>query len=94
MFRYDQNAEEYTGTLLKIASVSEESEMKQLDKVPIHNLCEERNVGVINYELHIRIREKENLESASKKMILNKSEDLLNEMNSQNLNMYQKPAYT
>ena len=44
-FAFDPNAEEDTGTLLKISSVSEESEMKQLNKVPINNVGEERMVS-------------------------------------------------
>ena len=58
----------------KISTASEE-EMEKLNSAPIHNLGEERSVGSINYELGIR--GKRNLESSSKKLILNKSFDLL-----------------
>ena len=62
-----------TGTVLKICDLNDEN-MDQLDSVQIHNLGEERSVGFINYELDIR--GKQNLESVSRKMVLNKSFDL------------------
>ena len=50
IFGFDQNAEGDTGTLLKISSVSEESEMKQLNKLPINNLGDVRKVlSTMNY---------------------------------------------
>jgi hypothetical protein len=50
--------------------------MSSLDKyVSVHNIGEERNVGMVNYELSIR--GKGNLESVSKKVLINKSSDLL-----------------
>ena len=89
IFGFGPNADEDTGNLLKIASVSCE-EMKKLDKVPVHNLGEERSVGYVNYELNIRGRQ--NLESVSKKMILKKSSDLLNRIDKTKLHMFKKPA--
>ena len=55
----------------------EQTEIEQINQsnVPIYNIGEERNVGFSNYE--IGIREKKNVESASQKMILNKSRDLI-----------------
>ena len=49
--------------------------MKKLDKVPIHNLSEERSVGLVNYG--IQIRSKNNLSTVSRNIVLNKSFDLL-----------------
>ena len=46
----------------------------KLKKAPIHNLNEERSVGFINYE--ISIRGKQHVESASRKMLINKSIDI------------------
>ena len=47
-----------------------------MDKfVPTHNLLSERLVGETNYGLHIR--GKSNLETVSRKMVLNKSADLI-----------------
>ena len=46
------------------------------NKVQVHNIGEERSVGFFNYE--IGIWGKKNIESASRKMVLNKSHDLLN----------------
>ena len=41
------------------------------DKVQVHNIGEERNVGLFNYE--IVIRGKKNFEAASRRTILNRS---------------------
>ena len=61
--------------VLKISAVSKE-ELSTLDKnVQVHNIGEERNVGMINYELSIR--GKDNLESTTRKVVLNKSSDLM-----------------
>ena len=64
--------------------------MNKLDKVPVHNLSEERSVGFVNYELHIRGRH--NLECVSKKMILNKSSDMLQKIEKAKLHMFRKPS--
>ena len=47
-------------------------------KVPIHTIGEERSVGFFDYE--IGIRGKKYVESASRKMILNKTSDLIGKM--------------
>ena len=49
--------------------------MEKLDKVAIHNLSEERSVGLVNYG--IQIRGKNNLSTVSRNIVLNKSFDLL-----------------
>ena len=47
-FGFGPTADIDTGSLLKISTASNEM-MKKLDKVPIHNLAEERSVGLVNY---------------------------------------------
>ena len=89
IFGFGPDAEKGTVNLLKIATVSE-SEMEKLDKVPVHNLGEERSIGFVNFELHIRGRQ--NLECVSKKMVLNKSSDILQKMDKTRLYMFRKPS--
>ena len=43
--------------------------------VPIHNLSEERSVGLVNYGM--QIRGKNNLSTVSRNIVLNKSFDVL-----------------
>ena len=59
-------------------------------KATIHNLNKERSVGFINYD--IAIRGKQYLEAASHKMIINKSSDLLGQMDASDINKFSKPA--
>ena len=49
--------------------------MEKLDNVPIHNLIEERSVGLVNYG--IQIRGKNNISTVSRNIVLNKSFDFL-----------------
>ena len=65
---------EKSGMTFKVSTATEE-EMQKLNSTAVHNLGEERSVGNINYELGIR--GKRNLEASSKKLLLNKSFDLL-----------------
>ena len=58
----------------KIATATAE-ELEKVNKASVHNLGEERSVGSVNYE--IGICGKGNLETSSKKLLLNKSFDLL-----------------
>ena len=90
IFGFGKQIDDQTGTKLKISAASEEI-MKKLDSkhVPLHNLGEERNVGLTNYE--INIRGKRNLSSVSKKIVLNRSIDLLEE-NPSDFKKYKKPA--
>lgn len=60
----------------KISNASEEELMK-LNKTSTHNLHSERSVGSINYE--ISVRGKGHLESSSKKLVFNKSFDLVDQ---------------
>ena len=66
----------YTDTnVVKMCDMSEE-QLKMLDEnVQVHNLGEERNVGLVNYELSII--GKNNLDSVSRKIILKQAEDLV-----------------
>ena len=64
---------------------------QKLEKAPVHNLKEEKSVGEINYELHLRGRE--HLESVSKKLVISKSIDLIEDQSSEvKLSSYAKPA--
>ena len=73
IFGFGPEAEDPRETY-KISSATEE-EMQKLNKETLHNLGEERSVGHINYELSIR--GKGNLEASSRKLVLNKSFELL-----------------
>ena len=65
-----------------------EDNMETLDKyVPVHNIGEERNVGIVNYETCIR--GKNNLRSVSQKVVIKKSADLLS---NEQLRKYSKQA--
>ena len=74
VFGFGTHANDDTGTLFKVATATDE-EKEELDHTSVHNLGEERSVGSINNE--IKIRGKRNLESASRKIVLNKSIDLI-----------------
>ena len=89
LFGFGPQALDTTGTKLKISTASPCIKRK-LDSgyVPLHNLAEERNVGLTNYELDIR--GKKNLESVSKKIVLNRSIDLIE--NADDFRAYRKTA--
>ena len=70
LFGFGSTADNDTGSLLKISTASDEV-MEKLDKDPIHNLAEERSVGLVNY--CIQIRGKNNLGTVSCNVVLNKS---------------------
>ena len=74
---------------MKVSDATEE-EMEKLNKTTVHNLAEERSVGSINNEL--KNRGKGNLECASRKLILNKSFDLLEKRQSKDYLKFRKPA--
>ena len=88
MFRAWDPCDEDTGTV-KISDL-DGAKHRKLNQAPVHNLNEERSVGFINYELEIR--GKKHLESASKKMVLNKSVDLLMDCDSAAVKCFRKPA--
>ena len=56
IFGFGPNSEADTGTICKVAT-ADGSKHQKLEKAPIHNLKEEKSVGEVNYELHIRGRE-------------------------------------
>ena len=76
IFGFGENANDDTGSVLKISALSA-AELEEIDqnKVQVHNIGEERSVGLFIYE--IGIRGKKNIEAASRKMILRKASDLL-----------------
>ena len=77
-------------TTFKISKATEE-EMVKLNLTAVHNLGEERSVGNINYELGIR--GKRNIESSSKKLILSKSFDLIEQSeNPYNFSSFRKAS--
>ena len=80
IFGFGSTSNDDTGHILKICSLNDKS---ILLNTPVHNLGSERSVGMINYELNLRGRE--NLESSSQNLVLNKSTDLLN-----NFKIYKK----
>ena len=53
----------------------DEEELNVLNTAQVHNLGKECNVGLLNYE--ISVRGKKNFEAASWKLVLNKSNDLI-----------------
>ena len=76
IFGFGPKANNDTDTTLKIEGVSQ-AKRRKLVNAPIHILNEERSVGFINYE--ISIRGKQHLEAPSRKMIINKSSDILDQ---------------
>ena len=74
IFGFGEEKNDETKTVLKISHLDEES-LKKVNKAPIHNLGEERAVGMINYEL--QIRGKPNLNTSSRNLVLNKSLDII-----------------
>ena len=53
----------------------DEEERNVLNTIQVHNLGKECNVGLFNYE--VSIRRKKNFEAASRKLVLNKSNNLM-----------------
>ena len=72
IFGFGQSADQPTGAVLKLATLKDKA---ILADTPVHNLGEERSVGMINYELNLRGRK--NISSCSENLVLNKSEDLI-----------------
>ena len=89
VFGFGTHANDDTGPLLKVADVTGK-EKEDLDCTNVHNLGEERSVGSINNE--IKIRGKRNLESASRKLVLNKSFDLIQGTDPKKYLSFRKPA--
>ena len=74
IFGFGHQKDDDTKTVLKISNLDKDS-LNKLNKVPIHNLGEERAVGMINHELQIRGRPF--LETCSRNLVLNRSHDLI-----------------
>ena len=74
VFGFSTHADDDIWSLVKVADATEE-EMEELNKTAIHDLREERSIGSINNELEVR--GKRNKESVLRKLVLNKSFDLL-----------------
>ena len=72
IFNFGSTKNDDTGTVLKISSVEDAS---KLSNVPVHNLSEERSVGMLNYELDIR--GKDNFSTGSQNLVINKSCELI-----------------
>ena len=89
IFGFGPNADDDTKTLLKVSAVSQQKKQK-LQQAPVHNLNEERSVGSVNYE--IQIRGKKNLNTVSKKIIINKGKDLLEAVNPNEMKKFRKAA--
>ena len=70
IFRLGPSSNMETNSVLKITNVDDETLDKMGKFVPVHNLGEERNVGMVNYE--IDICGKRNLASASRKIVINR----------------------
>ena len=69
---FGPNAENETDNLLKISNIIGDMKRK-LDKAPVHNLSEERSIGFMTSCKVYGVNNK----SASKKMIINKGIDIL-----------------
>ena len=89
VFGFGTHADDDKGSLFKISEATPR-EKDDLEKATVHNLREERNVGSINNEL--KIRGKRNLESASRKLVLNKSFDLVMKADPKKYLSFRKPA--
>ena len=90
IFGFGKNATSDTANhVAKICSM-DKKQVEVLDKnVQTHNIGEERNVGMINYELSIR--GKENIGTVSRKLVLNRSSDLI-QKNAASFAKYKKEA--
>ena len=88
IFGFGEKKSDDTGTFLKLCDLDDEK-INQLNQVRIHNLSEEWSFGLVNYELDNC--GKQNLEYVSRKMILNKSTDLIIK-NLSDFRKYWKPA--
>ena len=91
IFGFGPTKDDETGTVLKISELSADK-IKKMDeaKVQVHNLGEENTVGCVNYE--IGIRGKANLESVSRKIVLNRCSDLLEKANPNKIKTFRKQA--
>jgi len=68
IFGFGSTANDDTGSVLKLSTIEDKS---ILTNTPIHNLAEERNVGMLNYELNLRGRNQ--FKTSSQNLVVNKS---------------------
>ena len=72
IFGFGKTANDDTGSVLKLSTIEDKS---ILTNTPIHNLAEERNVGMLNYELNLRGRNQ--FKTSSQNLVVNKSTDFI-----------------
>ena len=76
IFGFGENKSKETDkNVVKVCSLTKKEKDTLDENVQVHNLGEERNVGLVNYELSIR--GKLNLESVSRKVVLKRAEDIV-----------------
>ena len=90
IFGFGPNKDDDCATVLKISTLDEQKLKELDDNAPVHNLLSERQVGEVNYGLHIR--GKKNLATVSRKMVINKCIDLLQKKESGQFRKYHKEA--
>ena len=73
-FGFSDKSRRDTAPALKISDLGEEK-FNVLNTVQVYNLDDEHNIGLFNYE--ISIRGVKDFEAASRKLVLNKSNDLI-----------------
>ena len=89
IFGFGKFADDETNKVPKISTLKSSKRLK-LNQALVHNLNEERSVGWVNHE--INIRGKKHLELVSRKMVINKSVNLLHKTDLVELKKYIKPA--
>ena len=89
IFGFGPKANDDTGPILKVEGVSQ-AKRRKLVNAPIHNLNEERSAGFINTKLSIC--GKEYLEAASRKMIIKKSSNILDQAEPSDVRKFPKSA--
>ena len=90
LFGFGPKAHENTGTLLKISSATDEAKRRKLNRAATHNLKEGEKCEF--HQLQDTYTGKQCLESASKKMIINKSIDLLETSEPVEIKKFRKPS--
>lgn len=83
-------SDDTSNNVLKISTVDENTLSTLDENAQVHNISEERNVGMVGYEL--LIRGKENLHSVSRKVVINKSIDLMKDNMSTDFRKFRKEA--
>ena len=89
IFGFGKLADDETNKALKISTL-ESSKHCKLNQAPVHNPNEDRSIAWVNHE--INISGKKYLKSVSRKMVINKSVDLLHKADLNELKKYIKPA--